>query len=77
MPTSLHSLPRGASATVLSVDDQPLRVRMASMGIRPGASILVVARSAAGSRVVRVGDARLTIAKELALGIAVEPLHVQ
>lgn len=74
---TLHELPVGASARVLAVTDQPLRVRMESMGLRPGADVLVVARSASGSRIVRVGDARLTLARELAVSISVEAAHVQ
>ena len=73
----LYRLPVGARARVLEVADQPLRVRMASMGIRPGAEVQVLARAASGSRIVRVGDARLSVARQLAEGIAVEALDVQ
>ena len=74
---TLNDMPVGSRAQVLSVADQPLRGRMASMGLRPGAEISIVARGASGSRIVRVGDARLSVARELALAIAVEPMHVQ
>lgn len=73
----LSDLPVGRSARVSDVAEQPLRVRMASMGLRAGAEITVLARGASGSRLVRVGDARLSIARELAAGINVEPLDVQ
>jgi Fe2+ transport system protein FeoA len=75
--TTLSNLPVGRRARVSDVAEQPLRVRMASMGLRAGVEIIVVARSASGSRLVRVGDARLSVARELAAGIQVEVLDVQ
>lgn len=74
---SLHSLAPGDRARVRAVADQPLRVRMESMGLRPGAEVSLLSRSASGSRIVKVGDARLTLARELARSIEVEPLDVQ
>lgn len=74
---TLKELPVGSRAHVSVVADQPMRVRMASMGIRPGAEISIISRGASGSRIVRVGDARLSIARELAASIVVEPIHVQ
>ena len=74
---TLHALAVGARARVLAVAEQPLRVRMESMGLRPGAEVSVLARTASGSRLVKVGDARLTLARELARSIEVEPVHVQ
>lgn len=74
---TLMDLPVGGHAQVSAVGDQPLRVRMASMGLRPGAEISVISRGASGSRIVRVGDARLSVARELAATIEVEPIHVQ
>lgn len=74
---TLKDLPVGSRAHVTAVGDQPMRVRMASMGLRPGAEISVIARGASGSRIVRVGDARLSVARDLAATIEVEPFHVQ
>lgn len=74
---TLYALAVGSRARIVSVSEQPLRVRMASMGIREGAEVEVIARAASGSRIVRVGDARLSVAKALAAGIEVEPLDVQ
>ena len=74
---TLHDLPIGGRARVRSVAEQPLRVRMASMGLRPGAEVQVIARAASGSRIVKVGDARLTVARELAVDIEVEATDVQ
>jgi len=72
MDATLLSLAVGQRARIRSVDDQPLRVRMASMGLRPGAEVTLVARTAGGGRIVRVGDARLSVARDLARGIEVE-----
>lgn len=72
---TLHALPVGAVARIHAVAEQPLAVRMAAMGLRPGAELRVLARGANGSRLVRVGDARLSVARELARGI--EVAHVQ
>ena len=74
---TLHALPVGGRARVRAVAEQPLRVRMAAMGLRAGAEVAMLAHAASGARVVRVGDARLTLARELAVAITVEPLHVQ
>lgn len=73
----LCDVPIGTRARIVAVADQPLRVRMASMGLRAGAEISVLSRAASGSRIVRVGDARLSVARDLAAGIEVEPNHVQ
>lgn len=73
---TLRELPVGGRAHVSAVGDQPMRVRMTSMGLRPGAEISIIARGASGSRIVKVGDARLSIARELAASIEVEPIHV-
>lgn len=70
--SSLRSVPVGARARVTAVAEQPLLVRMASMGLRPGVELQVLARAASGSRIVRVGDARLTLARELVAVIDVD-----
>lgn len=75
--TTLREVPIGARATVRAVAEQPLRVRMESMGLRPGVEVSVVARAASGSRIIRVGDARLTLARELVALIDVETADVQ
>ena len=74
MPHSLLSLPVGASARIVEVADQPLHTRMLSMGLRDGATLTVIAKGASQSRLVRVGDARLSLAKVLCEAIAVEPI---
>ena len=71
MPT-LGALPVGAIARITAVRAGRLEVRMASMGLRPGSEVRIVAHAASGNRIVRVGDARLTLARELAAAIDVE-----
>ncbi len=75
--TTLHGLPVGAVARIRSVRKQPLAVRMEAMGLRAGAEIAMVAHGASGSCLVRVGDARLSLARELARDIEVETVNVQ
>ena len=74
MPNTLLSLPVGAVARITEVADQALHTRMQSMGLRAGAEIAVVAKGASNSRLIRVGDARLSLAKVLCEAIAVEQL---
>ncbi|MHB0927494.1 MAG: FeoA family protein [Candidatus Nanopelagicales bacterium] len=75
--STLHGLAVGAVARICEVAEQPLRVRMTAMGLRPGAEVAMVAHGARGSRLVRVGDARLALAREVALSIEVEATRVQ
>ena len=73
----LFTMSVGDRARIVRVQEHALTVRMASMGIRPGAEVRLLARAASGGRVVRVGDARLTLGRDLACGVEVELLHVQ
>jgi Fe2+ transport system protein FeoA len=75
--TGLHTLPIGVVARIRTVAQVPLVERMAAMGLRPGAEVTVIARGSGGSCLVRVGDARLSVARELARGIQVESTRVQ
>lgn len=75
--STLHGLAVGAIARIGSIAEQPLRVRMTAMGLRPGAEVIMVAHGARGSRLVRVGDARLALAREVALSIEIASSHVQ
>lgn len=77
MTTSLHSLRVGQTAEVVAVANQPLAVRMQSMGIRPGAVLTVLAKTASSSRLVRVGDARLALAKDICRSIEVDAADVR
>lgn len=72
---NLVEAPVGQSLQVIAMAEQEMLTRMQSMGIRVGALLKVVARSAAGSRVVQVGDARINLAKVLAAGIEVKLVH--
>lgn len=72
MTKNLLQLPVGSQASVVEVMDQPLNVRMEAMGIRRGAQLTLLAKTAGGSRLIRVGDARLSLARELCRAILVE-----
>lgn len=74
MQHTLLSLPVGRTARIVEVADQALHTRMQSMGLRAGATVTVMAKGASRSRLVRVGDARLSLAKVLCEAITVEPL---
>lgn len=69
---NLFDAPIGQALQVTAMAEQELLTRMQSMGIRVGALLKVIARSAAGSRVVQVGDARINLAKVLATGVEVK-----
>lgn len=61
----------GVRLRLIEMPDHPLTTRMISMGLRAGAEVTVVAKAASGSRIVRVGDARLSVAKALCRQISV------
>lgn len=53
-------------------DDDPARVRrLAELGLRPGAKVRVLRRTAGGGRVVAIGDDRVALARSVLAGIAV------
>ena len=41
----------------------PRRLRLAELGLRPGATVTVLQRTAGGGRIVGVGDARVAVAR--------------
>jgi len=41
----------------------PRRLRLAELGLRPGATVTVLRRTAGGGRIVGVGDARVAVAR--------------
>jgi len=69
--STLATLPRGAVGRVLAVD-AAIAVPLAAHGIRPGAR-LTVERDAplGGPRVVRLGAARVALARPIAAAIRV------
>lgn len=70
--STLFHAPVGVDMRITAITTSPLATRMQSMGIREGALVRVIARAAAGVRIVRVGDARISLAKALSRGITVD-----
>jgi len=55
--------------------DPAVRRRLAEMGVRPGARIRILHRSAGGGRVLAVDGARIAVDAHLAASIQTEPDH--
>jgi Fe2+ transport system protein FeoA len=49
-----------------------LRRRLAELGLRPGASLLLLARTSGGGGLLGIGDDRLAVARPVLAGIEVE-----
>ncbi|MFZ2561166.1 MAG: FeoA family protein [Corynebacterium variabile] len=61
-PTTLAEVPVGNRAIVTATTTAPdLIRRLAELGVRPGASLTVVQRTAGGGRVIDIGSARYAI----------------
>lgn len=59
---TLADVPVGAHATVTATTTAPDLVRrLAELGVRPGASLTVVQRTAGGGRVIDTGSARYAV----------------
>ena len=71
--TPLPAAPLGVALRIAAIAPSALLTRMQSMGIRAGAEITVIAKAAAGVRIIRVGDARISLAKPLCRLITVTP----
>jgi ferrous iron transport protein A len=62
LATTLADTPVGGRATVVaSTADPALTRRLAELGIRPGAPLTVVQRTAGGGRVIDTGSARYAV----------------
>lgn len=57
----LGKVPLGATVTLTATDGHPRRRRLAEIGLRPGAVVRVLHRSAGGGRVLAVGDVRVAV----------------
>lgn len=57
----LAQVPVGATATIVGADAHPRRRRLAELGLRPGATVRVLHRSAGGGRVLAVGALRIAV----------------
>ena len=67
MPPTLARASIGATVQVLGVRGAPgpLRGRLAELGLREGASIQVVQRTAGGGRIVGIAGTRLALGAEV------------
>ncbi|HSN11486.1 MAG TPA: FeoA domain-containing protein, partial [Propionibacteriaceae bacterium] len=54
-----------AHLTLLPVDDPTQRRRLATLGLRDGASFTLLARTIGGGRIVLVGGSRIALVREL------------
>lgn len=72
MTVSLHHAPVGTGLTVSAVESHGWTPKVYAAGIREGATVTVIAREANGARLVRVGDARVSLAKQICTEITVD-----
>jgi Fe2+ transport system protein FeoA len=68
----LGDVPLGSTVVLVRSHDAPARaLRLAELGLRVGAQVSVVARTAGGGRMLGVGHARIAIGPELAARLRV------
>ena len=51
----------------------PRRLRLAELGLRPGATVTLLRRTAGGGRIVGVGDARVAVGRTVLGQVPVVP----
>ena len=61
----LASAPLGTPLTLIRVDAATSRQRLATLGLREGASFRLLTRSIGGGRIVLVGGSRIALSKDL------------
>ncbi|MBI1376836.1 MAG: ferrous iron transport protein A [Frankiales bacterium] len=72
---TLDDAPAGVAVLVTgSGADPALARRLAELGVRPGAVVVPLGRTAGGARVVAVDDARLALARRVLRRVGVEPV---
>jgi Fe2+ transport system protein FeoA len=66
-PPSLASLPVGSSGCLaLGLLPPAARLRLSQLGLRPGATVTVLARTSGGGRLVGVGSTRIGLDRDTA-----------
>jgi ferrous iron transport protein A len=70
---TLHEVPPGEAAVVVDLSRHPRARRLAEMGLRPGAEVSVLRRTAGDGRLLGVGPARLAVDRVTASTLLVEP----
>ncbi|MDQ1288167.1 MAG: ferrous iron transport protein [Actinomycetota bacterium] len=53
----------------------PRRLRLAELGLRPGATVTVLRRTAGGGRIVGIGDARVAIGQGVLTAVPATPVQ--
>jgi ferrous iron transport protein A len=51
----------------------PRRLRLAELGLRAGATVTVLRRTAGGGRIIGIGDARVAVARNVLLQLSAVP----
>lgn len=76
MTTTLREAPVGPRLLVTTVDSgaAPVR-RLAELGLRPGALIRSLRRTAGGGRILDIGGARVALGYDLVEAIGVEEVR--
>ena len=72
---ALGDVPLGSTVTLLASDSTPPNaLRLAELGLRHGARLDVLARTAGNGRVVAVGQSRIALGRELTRRLRVRVL---
>ena len=73
---TLASAPLGVPVLLGRADLPPgRRLRLAELGLRAGATVTVLRRTAGGGRIVGVGDARVAVARRVLLTVPAAPVE--
>jgi ferrous iron transport protein A len=67
---TLASAPLGVPLVIgAAALPSPRRLRLAELGLRPGATVTLLRRTAGGGRIVGVGDARVAVGRSVLLQV--------
>jgi Fe2+ transport system protein FeoA len=69
---TLNQVPVGSTATLTDTSAHPSRRRLAELGLRPGADVLVMRRTAGGGRRLGIGHSRMAIDRVTSRSLHVE-----
>jgi ferrous iron transport protein A len=61
----LASAPLGTYLTLVGIDDAANRRRLATLGLREGATFRLLTRTIGGGRIVLVGGSRIALSRDL------------
>ena len=63
--TDLANAPLGTPLTLVGIDDSANRQRLATLGLREGATFRLLTRTIGGGRIVLVGGSRIALSRDL------------